>query len=250
MGKVSRADSTVYEMVDRLIAQRYPFLQSATIGVLMANGVKEHGFEVAAKVKINDEAGRVDGLPDVTITIDRVEWDMLGLQIVDGPKQRLAILDAILYSLEPRLDKDGEHATDDHGRPLFDKRPPDWVLCGYAAMARRHGANSREVIEAGRLKEEYGELLFGFMEGDEAEERPVDVYDPNPAVCPPFTPGLKLFGCNKCNLRRVRSIPVCPACQCPEYCLLIVNDDLEAVRDVQVDAPRKGRKAEPAGATA
>ena len=55
--------------------------------------------------------------------------------------------------------------TDDAGRPRLKIRLHDWQLGGFAAVAERHGEHAPEVVEARKLAERFGQLLFDFAEG-------------------------------------------------------------------------------------
>lgn len=323
MSKVSKAPSECRALIADLVEERYPHLANARIGCLMSDEVKEHGSHVVAKIKVNNEADRLDGKPDATITLERSGWELLGMLPWEKQQARKrAVLESMLYSL---LDLE---KTDDQGRPLFERRDADWSVTGYRAMAERYGPDSLEVIEASRLKDEFGELLFGFMEppapqGDvtrrimeevaarvnagalgpgvtatvngrsgpmpaassvvedafrallsvgHAEDQArqavesataggrefasvaelIDaIYtaskeEPDPPTLPPFTPGLKLFQCNRCGVNRTRDVPICPACNSPESALRVVNDALEVVKDeewlAETAGPAKARK--------
>jgi hypothetical protein len=101
--------------------------------------LKLHGLQCAATIKANSYSDRVQGKPDVTITIDGAMWKAF------TDEQQLALLDHELEHLVPAVDKDGCQKTDDLGRPLFKIKPHDFELSGFASVAHRHGRSALEV---------------------------------------------------------------------------------------------------------
>lgn len=162
MPKASRASSDVTDLIDELIGLRYPDLRHATIGALMVNaGLRDRGRYVPAKIKINSASDRLEGLPDATIRLDLEDWIAMGLQIRDCHRLRAAVIEPMLYSLRILMCQHGKPKEDAAGRPRLELREPDWVFAGFKEMAERHGQFSQEVIQAKRLHEQAGHLLFG-----------------------------------------------------------------------------------------
>ena len=169
------APNDVSDLVADVIAGHYPDLDQAgvTIGCLQATapvskkGIRR-GFALnvgghvrEAIVDVNDEKTRTKGAADATIVIDGDRWPDWNAD------QQRALIDLMLYTLQLRRDKKtGEVLEDSLGRPLLKKRPPDWEIRGYAAIAERHGAASFEVQAAVALKTKFGQLLWDFADAD------------------------------------------------------------------------------------
>lgn len=100
--------------------------------------LKLHGVRCAATIKANSYADRVQGKPDVTVTIDKAAWDGF------SQGQRVALLDHELEHLAPKL-VEGVPTVDDIGRPIFTLRGHDWELSGFASVTQRHGRAAIEV---------------------------------------------------------------------------------------------------------
>lgn len=179
MATYGPAGTEVQATLDRVIDRFYPELQEchARIGLVLAYpsvgldnkdsgpAMKVRGHQAFGKVKINNEADRIAGAPDATLTIDAAHWKDLGEEGLDGDRKREALLDGLLYFLEARIDNDtGRIKTDDRGRPLFRKRTTDWELSGFRAVAARHRQFAPEVIEARRFHDSYGNYLFAFAD--------------------------------------------------------------------------------------
>jgi len=191
MATFVKANADVNRIISEVIADFYPDLveAQARIGAVMAYptldedgdstgpAMKRGGLAVMAKIKKNGEADRVDGKPDATITLDVEEWDEL-----DEERQR-ALIDHELYHLIVKRKSLGKTIKiDDGGRPLFDIRPHDWEITGFRVVAERHLAASCEVVEARKLHDRYGTLLFDFA-SDQA--RPLPGMEPDPTTPKP-----------------------------------------------------------------
>jgi hypothetical protein len=101
--------------------------------------LKLHGVRCAATIRVNSYADRVQGKPDVTVTIARDSWEAF------SDEQKLALIDHELEHLLPDLDDEKNPRSDDLGRPKFKMRPHDWDLSGFASVVRRHGRAAVEV---------------------------------------------------------------------------------------------------------
>lgn len=119
--------------------------------------LKLHGVACAATIKVNSYKDRVQGKPDVTVTINREAWE----EYTD--EQRRALLDHELTHLIPKLDKNGGPVADDLGRPEFKMRPHDYDLSGFGSVIRRHGKAAIEVkATVNFLTSEDGQMVMDF----------------------------------------------------------------------------------------
>jgi len=113
--------------------------------------LKLHGIACAATIKINSYKDRVQGKPDVTVTISKPAWD----EFDDG--QRAALLDHELTHLIVRGERD------DLGRPMFKMRPHDYDLSIFGEVVRRHGKAALEVkMTVNFLTSEDGQMIMDF----------------------------------------------------------------------------------------
>ena len=113
--------------------------------------LKLHGIACAATIKINSYKDRVQGKPDVTVTISKPAWD----EFDDG--QRAALLDHEFTHLICR------GSTDDLGRPMFKMRPHDYDLSIFGEVVRRHGKAALEVkMTVNFLTSEDGQMIMDF----------------------------------------------------------------------------------------
>ena len=160
-----------HELLSSVIDEFYPDLAEtkANIGLVLAYPDVKTGkpplmrnkLRILAKIKPNSEADRVDGKPDATITLDASHWR--DIQADGDDAQARALIDHELYHLEVRRErKSGRIKTDKAGRPMFNTRPHDWEITGFAAVARRHKLAAAEVIEARIFYDRFGNLLFHF----------------------------------------------------------------------------------------
>ena len=134
--------------------------------------LKLHGVACAATIKINSYKARVQGHPDVTVTISKAAWE----EFDDG--QRAALLDHELTHLIVC----GE--TDDLGRPCFKMRPHDYDLSIFGEVVRRHGKAALEVkMTVNFLTSEDGQMIMDFgglkQLGSTPPAIPVDWQDRN-----------------------------------------------------------------------
>ena len=125
------------------------------VGEAMDPALKLHGHEAAAVISITSHKNRVAGQDDALLCIDAKKWEDM------DDSQRRALLDGQLQRIQVRVDDDGNPLTDDCSRPKLALRPFDYVLRGYEAVAKRHGENSQEVIEAKAwAKDGAGQMLM------------------------------------------------------------------------------------------
>jgi len=168
MASHSPASSDVAALIQDVIAEHYPDLAEAEVRISAffawpgKNGgpaVKLHGYPCAAVVKINSNPkARMDGLPDATITIDGVGW----ADQWDDDQKRALIDHELHHVLVVRDKKTGEIKSDDSGRPKLAMKPHDWQFGGFDDIARRHGRAAFEVQAVRMLKDERGQLFWGW----------------------------------------------------------------------------------------
>jgi hypothetical protein len=155
----------VPEIVDRLIADRYPALaqHEIRIGYLyQKGGVKLHGYPCCATVKVCSLKDRKLHGHDVLITIDGDSfqgWD-------EWPEaKRQAVLDHELYHLTLVRDKNYRVKTDDLGRPKIKLRKHDFEIGGFAEICRRHGDAAVELQALRATTDSLGQLCWDWAEG-------------------------------------------------------------------------------------
>lgn len=166
------ADTATLALARGVMKQYHPELADVelTFNVLLAtpgkneNGepigpaLKHHGWPALAIVKLNSYQDRVEGKPDITIKIDADWW-----KEHSEPEQR-ALLDHELMHVKVRIDDDGNALADDCGRPKLTMRPHDWEFSGFRIVAERHRDHSQELQQAQALVDQYGQLLFPWMD--------------------------------------------------------------------------------------
>jgi hypothetical protein len=165
MPTLNKAPAEVAELVNDLM-ERYhgPLHQhGVTVDLMMAfvrkddNGdaapeacaVKQHGYRVAACIRINSYKLRVQGHGDAEITLDGDRWD----EWSDDEKE--AILDHELEHLDLKFDPDGLLLRDDLDRPRLKLRTHDHQFGWFDSIARRHGPASLEVQQARKFFDEH-----------------------------------------------------------------------------------------------
>lgn len=139
-------------------------LTDVTIGVLFVHDDNEpdkpvlthQGYPAAATIRIVGARDRAQGMPDTQIVIDRATWLSF-----DAKKQN-AVLDHELYHLERKLDKHGAPTYDSHDRPRLTLRKHSWQFGWFDEIAKRHGDNSLERIQARMLLDATSQLYFDF----------------------------------------------------------------------------------------
>lgn len=177
MATFTRADKEIEELVNKVISEHYPELDSLlkhdrfplTFDLLMvwadedANGepkgpaLKHHGWPADAVIKAVDKASRALGRADVEIRFDANRWEEM------NEEQREALVDHELYHLSVRQE-DGIPKRDDMGRVLFKMRQHDYEFGWFVEIAKRRGLASAEVYQAKRIMAENGQWLFSFAE--------------------------------------------------------------------------------------
>lgn len=141
------ASPLVHTLVQQVIDRREPDLKEAKLSYqvkLAFNdgnpAVKVNGYARAGKIKINSYEKRVEGLPDVTITLDDEAWKDL------KPRQQEALIAHLLHCLKVVRDKEKRIVEDDCGRPKLKMRLHDFhvdvfktVLDEYREDSPDHG---------------------------------------------------------------------------------------------------------------
>lgn len=164
----SPASKDVDDRIERLRAKYHQNLEGATIQALFVfsdepGQVLQHqGYPAAGVTKIVSTKERAAGLADALIVIDRYVYAGL------SAKRKDALLDHELYHLDRAFDKDGIAKVDVLGRPKLVMRQHDHQLGWFDEIARRHGEDSMEVVQARELIESSGQLYFDFDEDKEA----------------------------------------------------------------------------------
>lgn len=161
-----QAPDEVHRRVKALIRRFHPDLEKvgAKIDLLMAStdaegahAVTLGGYPCYAVVRTLGPKERAMGRGDAEIVIDRDHYEAM------DPEVRDALLDHELYHLEVRLDKNGRYKLDDHTRPMFRLRKHDRQFGWFDEIARRHGEHAIEVKQAHAIRDEAGQLYFGFI---------------------------------------------------------------------------------------
>lgn len=159
----------VHGRVAALIEKYHPELKelAVKIDLLMVSTDSETspalthgGYKALAVVRKTNSKERAHGRGDAEIVMDRDHYEGM------DPAERDALLDHELYHLVPKLDKKtGTYKRDEHGRPKFGMRKHDRQFGWFDAIAARHGKNSAEVQQANWIKDEAGQVYFGFISG-------------------------------------------------------------------------------------
>jgi Putative phage metallopeptidase len=172
MATYTKADPGVHALVVDLIREHHHDLTEAEVKILVLlayaprdkNGeptgpaLTRNNWPTAAKVKINNLADRVAGLPDATILLDGDRWEQW------SDERQLATLDAELARLEVRRDESGAVLADDVGRPKLKLSPGDFYVCGHYAIVERYGHDSHEGEAADLLHRELTQREFAWSE--------------------------------------------------------------------------------------
>ncbi len=178
MATYEAAPVEVLDFIGKIKAERYHELADSevTIGAIFARpaaenlgdtgrklkfAMKADGFRIYSKVKINGLADRVEGKPDATFILDGDFWEELGEDFEAGDRRREAMIEECLHTLTCKR-KDGTVLEDDAGRPKLEKRPKDYRVEGYRAIAERHHQFAPSVVVARQFNDEFGNLLFDF----------------------------------------------------------------------------------------
>ncbi len=162
----------VAQRAERLIELYHSEVKEAgvTIDFLFAynengNAVELHGYPALAVCKVINLKDRVKGCADVEITIDGKHFGEM------SEEQKNALLDHELKHIVVMRDKDGDIATDDHGRPVIEMRKHDYQMGWFTEIAERHGLNSPEVTQARILWANDGQAYFPVL-SEIAEAKP------------------------------------------------------------------------------
>lgn len=161
----SQASSDVLEThIARMQAEHHPDLQGVTIGALFVFDTESsepvlmhQGYGALAVVRITPMRERALGVADAVIVVDRSSW--LGLKAL----QRDALIDHELEHLRRAIDEDtGKAKFDALNRPKLRMRHHDHQLGWFDSIARRHGENSPEMLQAKQLLQQTQQLYFDF----------------------------------------------------------------------------------------
>jgi hypothetical protein len=145
MPTYTKDDGSATAVMDQLVKLFHQDLSIAgvTVEILHAHGgLKHHGYNAAAVVKVKSLADRAAGSADARIVVDGdgwEEWDR---------KRRQAVIDHELEHLEPQYDDGGELKRDDLGRPKLKLKLHDWHIGGFECIAQR---NKEHALEAQQL---------------------------------------------------------------------------------------------------
>ena len=116
--------------------------------------IKLHGSPKLATVKVVNLKDRVAGLPDARLLIDKHRWDE------HTTAQQRAIIDHEASHVICSRDEDGAPKSDDIGRPVLKTRPGDWDFDGFAAVVKRHGEDSIEIMSLKTVMERFVQPNF------------------------------------------------------------------------------------------
>jgi hypothetical protein len=159
MTSFQMADSTVTELVEKIMKLNHPLLVEADVkvGVLMCfnpdgGAIKHAGYPALACVKVVSLKDRITKGFDVEMMIDQSEWNDL------TANQKVAVVDHELTHVNrvpnsPKAIKAGESAwkTDDIDRPMIKLRKGDINIGdGFADVIARHGDDAVEYINIRR----------------------------------------------------------------------------------------------------
>lgn len=131
-----------------------------TIDILMVQSdnppaLKWAGYPASAVIKGTSLKDRAKGMKDVELIIDEAEFAKL------SPEQQDGLLDHELEHIVLKTDEDtGEVLRDDLDRPMVEIKRHDYQFGWFVSIAARHGANSPEVQQAGKIMAEAGMVLF------------------------------------------------------------------------------------------
>ncbi len=168
-----KADQDLLQAVQETMEQYHGELADTgvTVKVLLAYGptdkngdltgpaLHSHGSPALAKIKITSLRDRAAGMADALMELD-------GDQIEEWSyEQLIAIIDHELEHLQLVVDSENTVKRDDLDRPRLTIRRHDWQFCWFDVIARRHGENAPEVIQAKKLVEESGELYQLYLPG-------------------------------------------------------------------------------------
>lgn len=155
MATLTDAPQEVLDLLTSEKAERRKDLVEAgvTIAVYMARAkvdektgeprgpaLKEHGYPVAALIKVNSYDDRVQGKADATIKLDDLWWEEH-----TGEKERRALLYQRLLCLLLDLDQDGQVKLDDAMRPRLKTRKYDATVGIFRESAEVYGEDSQDV---------------------------------------------------------------------------------------------------------
>jgi hypothetical protein len=168
-----RASDDVFARIKRMVKLYHPDITKAgvTVDALFVWNEENdpakpalscNGYSALAVVCATSAAARALGEKDVLITIDRERYNRLP----DARKD--ALLDHELQHVAPKMEgtKNPVPKVDGSGRPLIGMRSHDRQFGWFDVVAKRHGSNSGEVVQARSLIEETGQLYFEMAQAD------------------------------------------------------------------------------------
>jgi hypothetical protein len=160
-----RADKETDKLLEHTLKTHQEELHKAdvTVSVLFTEDLNDKKWPAYAMVKITKQRDRCLGVDDAVITIDQDRWNLM------AKEQRVAILDHELEHLEVVYEDNGDVAVDESNRPKLKIRKHSHQFGWHDAVAKRHGKNSIEVMQALAFIESSGQIyLPGFQPDDEA----------------------------------------------------------------------------------
>ena len=130
--------------------------------------LKQNGHACAAKVKVVPLRDRLTKHVAAEIVVDADCWK--GLRLA----QQRALIDHELEHLVVVVNKLNEIQMDDAGHPKLKCKPDSYALWGFPEIAKRHGLDSGEVLNAQALARQLGSAL-GIAPGEIAVPEPEPV---------------------------------------------------------------------------
>lgn len=125
----------------------YPDLDDAS-GEPINDAITKNGIRALGLCRVVNAKDRAKGNGDVEILIDGYWWER------NDYDERLALLDHELYHIVLRSERD------DMGRPKIKLRKHDVEFGWFNEIARRHGINSQERIQAKSIMDNQGQYYF------------------------------------------------------------------------------------------
>jgi len=166
MKTYDHAPARIQERVAALIARYHPDLAgfSVRVDVLVVvsdkpgPALKHHGYDALATIRVLPVKDRAAGRGDAEMLIDLNRYD----KELESDAQRDALLDHELYHL--KVVKEGPIAKRDSAdRPKMKCRLHDRQIGWFDEVARRHGENSMERIDARDLFDAAGQVYFPWV---------------------------------------------------------------------------------------
>jgi hypothetical protein len=132
-----------------------------TVEILHASGgLKHHGYNAAAVVKVRSLADRAAGSADVRIVLDGDGWEHW------DRKRRQAVIDHELEHIEVQYDEEGSVKLDDLGRPKIKLRLHDHQVGIFEDVIKR---NKQFAVDAQVMARAWTKCRQIEIDWDEAE---------------------------------------------------------------------------------